>query len=183
MGEREQKLEKGLSVRVPNDDSVPTLVLKVDVTEALVVPGELVRVRLCETGALGEKDVGPFGSPSCDDFNVATVEVKVCVSDDQRPDDLLGWIVSVTKVVLKTVGGVTQIVFTKIVDGESWTDDKAEGVGKVVSHAVGRELDGTSTKTVVVDSSVTVMVCAMVWRSVLCFPEAPEKGASVAVST
>lgn len=46
-----------------------------------------------------------------------TVEVKACVSDDrQMPDDWLGRVVGVTKVVLKTVGGVTQILSTKIVD-------------------------------------------------------------------
>lgn len=51
----------------------------------------------------------------------------------------------------------------------------------MVSQAVGGELYGTSSKTVVADSAVTVTVRAMVWLSILCSSEVPETGAAVAV--
>lgn len=69
---------------------------------------------------------------------------------------------------LKTVSGVTQMVLTHMVGWAGCSDDEVDVDMEVVSHSVGGELGGTSTKTVVVDSVVIVTMGTMTWLSVLC---------------
>lgn len=83
---------------------------------------------------------------------------------------------TVKKLVLKTVPGVTQMVLTQMVGWAGCT----EAGGKMVSHSVG-EMDDTSAKTVTVDSLVIVKVDVATWLSVLCWLNASKVGAGVLV--
>lgn len=121
--------------------------------------------------------------PGCDDTNVEIDEVKVCASDDPVSDDRGRSVVIVTNVVLKTGGGVTQIVSTKVVGWKGCAHDEAEAAEKVVSNTGGGELDDTASRIVVVESAVTVTVCATTWLSeVVLLDTLPREGAGVAVS-
>lgn len=114
-------------------------------------------------------------------LNVPSGEVKLCTPDDQRPDDRLESIVTVMKVVLKTVDGVTQIVSTKIGD----CDDLGNSNGgarpgwRAMSHGVGGGLGGASSENGVIKSAVTVLVLVTVWFSVLHSQEACETRAGL----
>lgn len=90
-------------------------------------------------------------------------------------------VVTVEKLVLKPVDGVTQMVVSQVVGWAGCADDKVDVDGKMVLHSVGGELDGSSGKTVTVASLVTVTVDVTTLLSAFCSLDACKAGADVVV--